>query len=123
MVPDWLAAFSFAIFLMLCWQEFKSRREIKLGALKWHGELWAAQEALVEYQRALTGGEADRLPAKQALMPHLHALCRVLDDENIPHPPIEESLFLLDNQAEWGDFIARLWAVRRNIRLARKVFG
>ena len=64
----------------------------------------------------------DLLVAKQALLPHLHALCHELDETNIPHPPIKDSLFLLENQKEWGDFIARLWAVRRDIDKARKVY-
>lgn len=89
----------------------------------WHDDLWSAQAALVEYRRSLSGGDLDKHAAKQALLPHLYALCRALDEMNIPHPPIDEGLFLLDNQAEWGDFIARLWAVRRDISLARKVYG
>lgn len=89
----------------------------------WHDDLWNAQEALVEYRRSLSGGDLDQHAAKQALLPHLHALSHALDEANIPHPPISnESLFLLDNQAEWGDFIARLWAVRRDIGLARNLY-
>ena len=61
------------------------------------------------------------IAATQAFLPHVVKLCRILDEQNIPHPPIPKGL-TFTGTGEWGLFLAELMAVQHDIELARRVY-
>ena len=87
-------------------------------------ELERCREELVEYIRAATKNrmvDGEHIAASAKFLPHLLELCEILDAQEIPHPEVELGLVVL-NGGEWGRFIAKLWAMRHDIVLARQVY-
>ena len=61
------------------------------------------------------------IAATQEFLPHVVKLCRILDEQGIPHPPIPRGL-TFTGTGEWGRFLADLMAVQHDIELARRVY-
>ena len=87
------------------------------------GELERCHQALVKYMAIPAGrpiGE-DEIAGSAELYPHLAELCRILDEQGIPHPEIDYDLTIVDT-GPWAKFLGDLWAVRHDIELARRVY-
>ena len=91
-------------------------------ALGWHDELKRCHAAFLEYMKVPASSPIsnEEIAATQAFLPHVHELCRLLDKQGIPHPVIPDGL-VFDHTGKWGDFMARLLAVRGDLDEARKV--
>ena len=90
----------------------------------WHDDLERCHEAFVKYIREpyeYPIGQQE-IAATQAFLPHIVRLCHVLDEHNISHPPLDAGDLTFTGTGEWGDFMARLMAVRGDLEEARKVY-
>ena len=56
------------------------------------------------------------------LLPHMARLCRVLDEHDIPHPPIDMSDLTFTGTSKWGVFLASLLALRGDVKAARNLY-
>ena len=54
--------------------------------------------------------------------PHIVDVCRILDEQKIPYPEIDVSIIFVD-MGKWGTFLARLLAVKDDVRKARLVYS
>ena len=61
------------------------------------------------------------IAATQAFLPYVKQLCRILDEQSIPHPSIPGGLTFTGTD-EWGRFMAELWAVSHDIEAAQRVY-
>ena len=52
----------------------------------------------------------------------MEALCRVLDEQNIPHPDIDHDGLIIIDYGKWSVCLGKLWAVRHDVEQARKVY-
>ena len=105
------------------WFRGVSERLFRPTSMKGLPELERCQQALVRYMGSPVGrpiNEAD-IAATQELRPYVYALCEVLDAQEIPHPEVDAAI-VFSGTAEWGEFLARLWAVRHDIDKARLVY-
>ena len=89
-----------------------------------HAEVEHCQQVLIKYlaipsQRML--GSA-HIAGSLELYPYMTELCRVLDDQGIPHPEIDYHLEIVDTGV-WSRFLGDLWAVRHDIKRARRVYS
>ena len=90
----------------------------------WHDDLDRCHKKLVKYSREpyeYPVGHQE-IAATQAFLPHIVRLCHVLDEHDISHPPLDTSDLTFTGTIEWGDFMARLMAVRGDLEEARKVY-
>ena len=55
------------------------------------------------------------------LYPYMAELCRILDEQRISHPEIDYHLEIGDT-GKWARFLGDLWAVRHDIKRARRVY-
>ena len=55
------------------------------------------------------------------LYPYLADLCRILDEQEIPHPEIDYHLTIVDT-GKWARFLGDLWAARHDLERARRVY-
>ena len=86
-------------------------------------ELERCHQALVKYMAIPARrpiGE-DEIAGSAELYPHLAELCRILDEQDIPHPEIDYGLTIVDT-GPWAKFLGDLWAVRHDIEQARRVY-
>ena len=87
-------------------------------------ELERCHAAFVEYIASCSDhypiGQQD-LAATQKFLPHLHDLCRVLNEQGIACPAIRRGI-TFTGTGEWGEFLAKLWAARHDIEQARRVY-
>ena len=86
-------------------------------------ELERCREALVEYMaidEQVIGSATVAGTAK--LYPYLTDLCRILDEQEIPHPEIEYTVLEIRNTGIWSRFLGDLWAERHDIERARRVY-
>ena len=109
----------------------KSRRSV--AAPKTHSgtnpmrgieELERCQQALVKYMAIPAqrmAGSAHNAGSAE-LYPYMVELCRILDDQGIPHPEIDYHLEIVDTGV-WSRFLGDLWAVRHDIERARRVYS
>ena len=86
-------------------------------------ELEHCLDALIEYsgipaERVISAAE---IAASNAALAPLYAVCKILDDQQIPHPKVDNGIVLLGS-AEWIDFLARVLAVRHDLEQARRVY-
>jgi len=86
-------------------------------------ELERCREALVEYM-SIDEEKLGRATAAGSvkLYPYLAEACRVLDDQNIPHPTIDYTGVYLSGVKKWTVFLGDLWAVRHDLERARRVY-
>ena len=87
-------------------------------------ELERCHAALVEYIASCTDkypiGQQD-IAASQKFLPHVVRLYRLLDEQNISHPPIRRGV-TFTGTGELGRFLAELMAVQHDIKQARRVY-
>ena len=57
-----------------------------------------------------------------AFQPHIETVCRILDEQEIPHPEIDTDIILVGTR-EWGTFLAKVLAVKHDVEKARLVYG
>ncbi len=91
--------------------------------IPWHASLERCQTALVEYVEVPSGpviGQT-QIAATYAFLPYIYDLCQRLDEEGIPHPEIRKGL-TFTGTGEWGEFLAKLWAVRHDPEAAKQVW-
>lgn len=86
-------------------------------------ELERCHQALVKYmaipaQRPIG---KDEIAGSAELYPYMAELCRILDEQRIPHPEIDYHLTIVDT-GPWAKFLGDLWAVRHDIEQARRVY-
>ena len=86
-------------------------------------ELERCQKRLVIYLTVPVDSPVSQLQiaATQEFLPHVVRLCRILDEQGIPHPPIRRGL-TFTGTGEWGRFLAELMAVQHDIERARRVY-
>ena len=102
-------------------------RHLVLGVRPMRGipELELCQQELVKYlnvpyKHPIGNRE---IAATQEFLPHLKALCHILDEQDIPHPPLPDPKELtFTGTGKWGDFFSSLLAVRHDLEKARKVW-
>ena len=86
-------------------------------------ELKHCQQALVKYMAIPsqpTLGSA-HIAGSAELYPYMTDLCRVLDEQEIPHPEIDYYLEIVGTGI-WSKFLGALWAVRHDIEQAKRVY-
>ena len=91
--------------------------------LKGVDELERCQQALIKYMEVPIHSpisEAE-IAATGELLPHVHALIRVLDEQDVPHPKLDAGI-VFTGTVVWRDFLAQLWAVRDDEEKARQVY-
>ena len=100
----------------------KNREAAETLESPWHEALERCHAAFLEYMKVPASSPIsnEEIAATQAFLPHVHELCRLLDKQGIPHPDIPDGL-IFDDTGKWGDFMARLLAVRGDIDEARTV--
>ena len=85
-------------------------------------ELVRCQQALIKYmaiprERPISSAE---IAGSVELYPYMTDLCRILDEQGIPHPQIDYGLTIVDTR-KWSKFLGDLWAVRHDTAKARCV--
>lgn len=86
-------------------------------------ELKRCQMALVKYMaipRSSPIGSAE-IAGSVELYPFMTDLCRILDEQAIPHPEIDYGIIIVDTK-RWSKFVGDLWAVRHDIEKARRLY-
>ncbi len=99
-------------------------REAEGSDAPWHEDLNRCHQELVKYIREPYDypiGQQE-VAATHAFLPHIVRLCHVLDEHDISHPPLDTSGLTFTGTGKWGDFMARLMAVRGDLEEARKVY-
>ena len=86
-------------------------------------ELERCHQALVKYMAipAQSPISKDEIAGSAELYPYMTELCRILDEQGIPHPAIDYHLTIVDT-GSWARFLGDLWAVRHDIKQARRVY-
>ena len=87
-------------------------------------ELERCQQALVKYSAIPSErmvGSA-HIAGSTELYPYMTDLCRVLDEQEIPHPEIDYDGLTIVDTGKWSRFLGELWAVRHDIERARRVY-
>ena len=102
----------------------KNRAAAETLESPWHEALERCHAAFLEYMKVPASRPIsnEEIVATQAFLPHVHKLCRLLDEQGIPHLDIPDGL-IFDNTGKWGVFMARLLAVRGDRDEARKVLA
>jgi len=103
----------------------KSEAALPSTLIKGVPELERCREALVKYMGLPTGRLSDipaRIAGSAELYPYMTDLCRVLDEQKIPHPEIDWDATTIIATGKWSRFLGELWAVRHNIDAARRVY-
>lgn len=85
-------------------------------------ELKRFHEAFVEYLQVPAGPVIGNMQvaASDKFRPHIEGLCRLLDEQGIPHPDIPDGI-VFDDTHKWGIFLAKLLAFRDDLEKARPV--
>lgn len=86
-------------------------------------ELERCREALIEYMaiNEKVIGSATVAGATK-LYPYLADLCRILDEQEIPHPTLHYRGPAMLHTGIWSRFLGDLWAARHDIEKARRVY-
>ena len=104
--------------------EYRPFEQRRVASMSGQVELERCHAEFVKYIRNCSGeypiGQQD-IAATQAFLPHVVKLCRILDEQDIPHPPIPQGV-TFTGTGEWGRFLANLMAVQHDIEQARRVY-
>ncbi|MCY4471135.1 MAG: hypothetical protein OXC08_20660 [Thiotrichales bacterium] len=86
-------------------------------------ELERCQQALVKYMAIPLERPVGRaeIAGSVELYPYMTDLCRVLNDQGIPHPEIDYRGLTIVDTGKWRRFLGDLWAVRHDLERAKCV--